>query len=66
MGLNPLSLIKNIPSPSQRWKAPVEDWVRDIYESRQRKSSGKRQSRRYSREREAEWPNGKSGIESSS
>ncbi|HZG74909.1 MAG TPA: hypothetical protein VEZ72_03540 [Paenibacillus sp.] len=23
MGLNPLSLIKNIPSPSQRWKAQL-------------------------------------------
>lgn len=24
MGLNPRSLIKNIPSPSQPWKQPVE------------------------------------------
>jgi hypothetical protein len=28
LGLNPRSLIKNIPSPSEQWKAPVEDWVR--------------------------------------
>jgi hypothetical protein len=34
LGLNPRSLIKNIPSPKQRWKAPVEDWVRDIYRRR--------------------------------
>lgn len=36
MGLNPLSLIKNIPSPTQRWKAPVEVWVREMYEDRHR------------------------------
>jgi len=36
MGLNPLSLIKNIPTPQQRWKSPVEEWVRDLYEERQR------------------------------
>ncbi len=34
LGLNPRSLIKNVPSPTQQWKAPVEDWVRDIYEKR--------------------------------
>lgn len=37
MGLNPRSLIKNIPSPSQKWKAPVEEWIRDIYENRRKK-----------------------------
>lgn len=34
LGLSPRSLIKNIPSPKQRWKAPVEDWVHAIYEKR--------------------------------
>lgn len=34
LGLSPRSLIKNIPSSSEPWKAPVEDWVRDIYEKR--------------------------------
>ncbi|MBI4322371.1 MAG: hypothetical protein HY675_28090 [Chloroflexi bacterium] len=34
LGLSPRSLIKNIPSPRQQWKAPVEDWVRAIYEKR--------------------------------
>lgn len=34
LGLSPGSLIKNIPSPKQQWKAPVEDWVRYIYEKR--------------------------------
>lgn len=34
LGLSPRSLIKNIPSPKEQWKAPVEDWVRGIYEKR--------------------------------
>ena len=41
MGLNPLSLIKNIPSKSQQWKAPVEEWVREMYEKRNAKKSKK-------------------------
>jgi len=36
LGLSPRSLIKNIPSPKEQWKAPVEDWVRAIYEKRQK------------------------------
>jgi len=35
MGLNPRSLIKNIPSPSEQWKAPVKQWIREMYEKRQ-------------------------------
>ena len=34
LGLNPRTLIKNIPSSTQRWKAPVEEWVRDLYRRR--------------------------------
>jgi hypothetical protein len=34
LGLNPRSLIRNIHSPKQQWKAPVEEWVRDIYHRR--------------------------------
>ena len=41
MGLNPLSLIKNIPSKSQQWKAPIEEWVREMYEKRNAKRSKK-------------------------
>jgi hypothetical protein len=36
LGLNPRKLIKNIPSPSQRWKAPVAEWVRALYRKRHR------------------------------
>jgi hypothetical protein len=34
LGLNPRSLIKNIPSTTQRWKAPVEEWVRHLHRRR--------------------------------
>jgi len=42
MGLNPLSLIKNIPSKSQQWKSPVKDWIHDMYEKRQKKAAKKK------------------------
>jgi hypothetical protein len=38
MGLNPRSLIKNIPSPKQQWKAPVHVWIREMYAERQEKA----------------------------
>ena len=41
LGLNPRSLIKNIPSKSEPWKAPVKDWLREIDEKRQKKSAQK-------------------------
>lgn len=34
LGLNPRTLVKNIPSRSEPWKAPVEEWVRDLYAKR--------------------------------
>jgi len=34
LGMSPHSLIKNIPSRSQQWKAPVKEWVRDLYQKR--------------------------------
>jgi hypothetical protein len=34
MGMNPRKLIKNRPSSSQRWKAPVGEWVRELYRRR--------------------------------
>jgi hypothetical protein len=38
MGLNPRSLIKNIPNKTQLWKTPVHIWIRDMYEERQEKA----------------------------
>jgi len=34
LGLNPKSVIKNIPSPHQRWKLPVRDWIEEMYNKR--------------------------------
>ncbi|WP_209121702.1 hypothetical protein [Alkalihalobacillus sp. BA299] len=34
LGMTPKSLIKNIPSSKQQWKAPVKIWIRDLYEER--------------------------------
>ena len=36
LGLNPHSLIKNIPSKSEPWKAPIKDWLRDIEAKRKK------------------------------
>ena len=41
LGLNPRSLIKNIPNKSEPWKAPVKDWLREIEAKRNKKSEQK-------------------------
>lgn len=41
LGLNPCSLIKNIPNKSEAWKAPVKDWLHEIDEKRQKKAEQK-------------------------
>jgi len=41
-GINPKSLIKNVPSKSEPWKAPVGDWLRSIDAKRQKKADQKR------------------------
>lgn len=41
LGLNPKSLIKNIPNPKEQWKLPVKDWIHEMYEERQRKQKKK-------------------------
>lgn len=41
LGLNPRSLIKNIPGKSEPWKAPVKDWLHEMDEKRQKKSAQK-------------------------
>ena len=42
MGLNPRSLIKNIPSKSEQWKAPVSIWIHEMYQKRQEKALKKK------------------------
>ncbi len=39
MGLNPRSLIKNIPSKSEQWKSSVKDWIHEMYQKRQKKTA---------------------------
>lgn len=39
MGLNPRSLIKNIPSRNEPWKLPVKNWIREMYQKRQEKAT---------------------------
>lgn len=34
LGLNPHSLINNIPSPTQQWELPVKQWIHELYEMR--------------------------------
>ena len=34
LGLAPRSLLKNVPGPSQQWKAPVHVWIREMYAKR--------------------------------
>ena len=46
MGLNPKSLIRNIPNKKEMWKAPVKDWIHVMYEKRQRKSEQKAKRKR--------------------
>lgn len=44
MGLNPRSLIKNIPNKNEQWKSPVSIWIREMYQERQEKAQKKRLS----------------------
>lgn len=34
LGMSPKSLLKNIPSPTQRWKLPMKLWVRELHAKR--------------------------------
>ena len=45
LGLNPRSLIKNIPSKSEPWKAPVSEWLREM-DAKSNKKSEQKQRRR--------------------
>lgn len=42
IGLNPRSLIKNVPSKSEPWKSPVKDWIHEMYQKRQKKAARKK------------------------
>lgn len=42
LGLNPRSLMKNVPNKSEPWKAPVSVWLREIEEKRNKKAAQKK------------------------
>lgn len=46
MGLNPKSLIKNIPNKKELWKAPVKVWIHEMYEKRHKKAGMKAKSKK--------------------
>ena len=50
LGLNPKTLMKNIPGPNQLWKAPVKQWIRELYEKRQLRAAKKKQASEATRE----------------
>jgi hypothetical protein len=50
LGFKPRSLLKNLPSPQQRWKARVAEWVRELYAKRQHRSEQRRQRRERAQE----------------
>ena len=45
LGLNPKSLMKNVPNKSEQWKAPVSIWLREIEEKRDKKAAQKQKRR---------------------
>ena len=45
LGFKPRSLLKNFPSARHPWKTPVAEWVRDLYEKRQRRTEERRRRR---------------------
>lgn len=48
LGLNPRSLIKNIPNKSEPWKAPVKVWLQEMEEKRNKKSEQKKKRKEHS------------------
>ena len=45
LGFKPRSLLNNIRTGAQPWKAPVAVWVRDLYEKRQLRTEQRRRRR---------------------
>ena len=45
LGLNPRSLVKNIPNKSEPWKAPVSVWLHEIDEKHSKKTEQKQKRR---------------------
>ena len=41
LGINPRTMIKNIPNKAEKWKAPVDVWIRDMYDDMKERSAKK-------------------------
>jgi len=41
LGINPRTMIKNIPNKAEKWKAPVDVWIREMYDKVKEKSAKK-------------------------
>jgi hypothetical protein len=41
LGFSPRTLMKNRPSPTQQWKLPVKEWIRELYEKRKSATGAK-------------------------
>ena len=54
LGLNPKSLIKNIPSKSEPWKAPVKDWLIEIEAKRLKKTEQKQKRKAAAQKKNAD------------
>ena len=50
---NPRSLVKNIPSKSEPWKAPVSVWLHEIEAKHQKKAAQKQRRRAKTKQAEA-------------
>ena len=46
LGLNPRSLLKNIPSKTQQWKLPVKEWIQEMYQKLQDKAAKRRRHKK--------------------
>ena len=53
LGINPRSLMKNIPSKSEQWKAPVNVWLHEIDAKRQKKSEQKQRRKEKAKQKTA-------------
>jgi len=45
LGFKPRSRLKDVPSQAEPWKAPVAEWVRDLYEKRHPAAEQRRRRR---------------------
>jgi hypothetical protein len=45
LGMGPRSLIKNNPNEREFWKAPVEEWIRELYQKRKDKAAARKARR---------------------